>query len=161
MKVNTHQLLNPVILQPHNIILSHPIRQHERVRLDRARAVSLLGAAAAREPVKRARVVVARVDGQAQPVGAVDIALELCEAAAAARVALDVEVPVGRDAAVGDRLRVAGAAEVGVDVAADGGGAGAVARVVEVDVDGRGRGGEAEEDGGEVHVGLAGDGWEG
>ncbi len=100
--------------------------------------------------------MIPRVDGQAQPVCAVDVALELGESAAAARVALDVEVPVGRDAAVGDGLRVAGAAEVGVDVAANGGRAGAVARIVEVDVDGGGRGGEAEEGVGEVHVGRAG-----
>lgn len=150
----THQLVNLSIIQADNIIFRGAVREHQRVRLDLALAGAILGALTAGKPVERARVVGPGVDGHAHPALAPELGQPLGRPAAAVGEALGVDVPVGRDAAIGDGRGVAGAAEVWVDVGADRCGAGAVVGVVEVGVD-RGDGGdEAQEDSGDLHVGL-------
>ena len=140
---STHQLLNLGIVQADDIILRSPIRKHHRIRLDRLRAVGLLSTPTANEPVVRSRVIWSRVNRHAVPVNAIDIGAPFGRPAATAGEAQGIEVPVSRDAAVGNGGGVAGAADVGVDAGANGGGAGAVAGVVEVYVNCRDGGNEA------------------
>lgn len=143
MKWSTHQLVNLSIIQADDIILRSPIRKHQRVRLNLALAGGVLSTLAAGKPVEGARVVGPRVDAHAHPVLAPELSQPLGRPAAAVGEALGVDVPVGWDAAVGNGGGVAGAAEVRVDVCADGGGARAVVGVVEVGVDGGDGGDEA------------------
>lgn len=103
--------------------MSDPIRKHQRIRCNGALAGGVCCTLAAGEVVVGSRVVGPRVDSHADPVVAAELSCPLGRPAATVGEAKGIDVPVGRDTAVGHRWRVAGAAEVGVRVAADGSGA--------------------------------------